>query len=515
MGAVAALSACEGDDTARPRSTGDAGENAGGADVSSAGSGTAAGTEAVGGGAAGGGGAPSNEGPEGFLPLYENGSRLRAISLGEPDSTTRRLIAWYDSELETECSFAIAEDGKTRCLPRAQMLAKGFADAECTQIIYYDTLVSPCATQPGFRVDEIELDGCSGTRVFRMQRESLEAVFHESCPEQPAELGAQASVWSDVEAMDPTEFVEGEARERKNASGFGVVELVTSDGARQVTAIFDERYGACSSRDVADGGLRCLPPYAYYDGPWWFQDAVCSDEPLAYGIVDQACGAATEHAIALDMVDPNAKPLVVSLGAVVEGAVYEKSFSSEACDERDAAEAMWALYPIGEPFDTEQLLPLTETAHGSGRVRTWLHAVDSVLVNYVPGDNGTYMMFDADAGEACTVRRLADGDWTCLTSATATAEPYYYADADCQTPVVRPSAEATHFALTQRNFCVREGFADEVVQVFELGAPYTGTLHTKIGAGDCMPSAEQATGDYYELGAVADDGVPVLVELTE
>jgi hypothetical protein len=125
------------------------------------------------------------------------------------------------------------------------------------------------------------------------------------------------------------------------------------------------------------------------------------------------------------------------------------------------------------------------------------------------------MMFDADADEACTARRLADGDWTCLTSGIAAAEHYYYADADCQTPVARPSAEATHFALTQRNFCVREGFADEVVQVFELGAAYSGELYTKIGAGGCTPSGEQASGDYYELGPAADDSVPLLVELTE
>jgi hypothetical protein len=518
LGCGVALAACEGDD-ANPATPGDAGESAGGGDTASAGSSTTAGSDAGGsdaGGAASSGGAPSNEGPEGFLPLYENGSRLRAISLGEPDSTTRRLIAWYDSELETECSFAIAEDGKTRCLPRPQTLAKGFADAECTQVVYYDTLVSPCGTHPGFRHEPVELDGCSGVRVLRMQPESLDSVFHESCPAEPSELGSAATAWSDVEAIDPSELVEGVPRERVNASGFGVVELVTADGARQVTGIFDERYGACTSRDVADGGVRCLPPYAFRDSPWWFQDDACSGEPLAYGIRGTSCGEATEFSIALDIYDRDGEaPLVVSLGAEAAGAVYEKSFSSEACDERAAADVLWALYPVGEPFDTEQLLPLTEMAHGSGRVRTWLHAVDSVLLNYVPGDNGAFMMFDSDGNEACTARRLAGGDWTCLTSATSLAELYYYTDADCQTPVVQASAGATHFALTQRNFCVRESFADEVVEIHELGTAYSGDLYTQVGAGDCTPSAQQATGDFFELGPAALDTVPLLVELTE
>jgi hypothetical protein len=516
VGGALALAACEDDDAAKPHSMSDAGESAGGGDDgASAGSGTTAAGETGGGGAPSSGGAASNEGPEGFLPLYENGSRLRAISLGEPDAPTRRLISWYDSELETECSFGIAEDGKTRCLPPAQTLSKGFADGDCTEVVYFDPLVMPCAERSEYRVEPVTLDGCSGSRVFRMQQESLDSVFNDLCPEQPAELPAGATVWSDVEAMAPTEFGEGVPRERVNADGFGVVELVTSDGARQVTAIFDQRYGACTSRDVADGGLRCLPPYAYYDGPWWFREATCSDEPLAYGIRDQACGGTTEHAIALDIADPNEKPLVLSLDTAVEGPVYEKSFSSEACDERDAVDVLWALYPMGEPFDTEQLLPLTEAAHGTGRIRTLLHAVDSVLLNYVPGDNGAYMMFDADAGEACTARRLADGDWTCLTGTTSSAEVYYYADANCQTPVVEPSAEATHFALTQRNFCVREGFADEIVEVYELGTAYTGELYSAVGGGDCMPAGMHSTGDFFELGAAAPDSVPVLVELTE
>src|SRR5688572_19219740 len=200
MGCAAALAACEGGDG--PKALGGAGESAGGGDISSAGSGATAGTEA--GGAAGGGGTASNQGPEEFLPLYENGSRLRAVSLGEPDGATRRLVAWYDTVLDTECSFLVAEDGKTRCLPRTQALAKGFADAECTQVVYYDTLVNPCPTQPEFRLEPIDLDGCSGMRVFRMQAESLASVFHESCPAQPVELDADASAWSDVEALDPS-----------------------------------------------------------------------------------------------------------------------------------------------------------------------------------------------------------------------------------------------------------------------------------------------------------------------
>src|SRR5690606_31668279 len=133
-------------------SGGAGGASGGAAGDSSAEAGGSAGETSSGGTSSGGTGTGGTGGDdEPFLPLYENGSRLRAVSLGEIGSSARRLMAWYDTELETECSFGRAEDGELRCLPARQSLAAGFLDAECMEPAYYDTLVVPCTNVPGYR----------------------------------------------------------------------------------------------------------------------------------------------------------------------------------------------------------------------------------------------------------------------------------------------------------------------------------------------------------------------------
>src|SRR5687767_4445168 len=68
---------------------------AGGSEHGGGGSSPSAGDSLTGGLA---GGEQGGAGVAQFLPLYENGSRLRAISLGEPGSSDRKLLAWHDSE---------------------------------------------------------------------------------------------------------------------------------------------------------------------------------------------------------------------------------------------------------------------------------------------------------------------------------------------------------------------------------------------------------------------------------
>lgn len=48
------------------------------------------------------------------------GSRLRAIWIAAEDGSRERVPGrWYDTELDRECSFALAADGVLRCLPAA------------------------------------------------------------------------------------------------------------------------------------------------------------------------------------------------------------------------------------------------------------------------------------------------------------------------------------------------------------------------------------------------------------
>ncbi len=75
---------------------------------------------------------------------YESGSRLKVRTLIGEDGS-RQPAGWYDTQLETECSWRTASDGQTRCLPIA-IPTIYFADAACMQPIAQ----LPCQSSPSY-----------------------------------------------------------------------------------------------------------------------------------------------------------------------------------------------------------------------------------------------------------------------------------------------------------------------------------------------------------------------------
>lgn len=86
--------ACSKDPTITPDPTGGGGHGTGGSNQGGHGG--------AGGGAPGGG--------------YESGSRLKARTIVGSDGS-RSPAGWYDSQLEVECTWRLASDGKQRCMP--------------------------------------------------------------------------------------------------------------------------------------------------------------------------------------------------------------------------------------------------------------------------------------------------------------------------------------------------------------------------------------------------------------
>lgn len=509
---------------------------AGGADTGNAGAGDAPGAEAgssSGGGGAGDGGGGTDGGavgasgsggdagsggggPVSFLPLYENGERLRAVSLGEKGSSTRRWMTWYDTELETECTIGRAEDGEYRCLPRVQSLAPGFRDAACEQPIYYDSLVRPCTDTPSYRAEEVDVGGCGGKRIVRMKRLEIDEVYHKACSETPVTLPRGASVWEDAEPVPPERFVKMTGRSRVNDRGFGVYEWIGEDGSRQVTSMFDAEYGACSARELADAGVRCLPRYAVVDSPWWFADE-CEDEQLAYGGKVSACVEPVQFAL---HITPGGQvlPSVSKVGEPVSGTVHERRSSGGECTPHDSDEVLWTLYPVEEPFDAKGFFPLTEQPEGTGRVRTLHDAIDDTSLTLVRSRVfNEPVFFDAESEAPCLAFRYENG-WLCLPEGTRRIESYLYryADADCSEVVVDlASADPVpdHVVIVERNHCVREDFADEILGVYAVGEPYSGSVYQRVDAG-CVEAGGDPEEAFYRLESVAPP-FPFLVEETE
>lgn len=85
----------------------------------------------------GGGAAPR---PPGVLHI--SGSRLRA-RVTDAGGGARRFDGWYDTVLQSPCTFRFAEDGVRRCIPMGDSTnyLPAYADADCTMPVI--TYVSP------------------------------------------------------------------------------------------------------------------------------------------------------------------------------------------------------------------------------------------------------------------------------------------------------------------------------------------------------------------------------------
>lgn len=126
-----------------------------------------------GGGGGSGGGCCSE--PE---PTYYDGERLVVVSddVVTEDGAKFAHTWLYDMELEAECSWTRAADGKMRCLPGRQFVHGYYADADCK---VPGVAVFPCSeTDDGPRFVTVPHEFCGGQSV----RTSVFAISEEAFP---------------------------------------------------------------------------------------------------------------------------------------------------------------------------------------------------------------------------------------------------------------------------------------------------------------------------------------------
>lgn len=103
----------------------------------------------VGGGALGGAGGVDAGGSDGggdvtAAPKFVGGARLRPRVLLGADGS-REQLGWHDTQLDTECSYRLATDGVSRCLPPVR--ERAYLDPSCTQLVVRSG-GGPCESQP-------------------------------------------------------------------------------------------------------------------------------------------------------------------------------------------------------------------------------------------------------------------------------------------------------------------------------------------------------------------------------
>lgn len=464
-------------------------------------------TDADGAGSGGdGGGEPG--GTRTFLPLYENGTRLRAVSLGAVGSSARRFVTWYDTELEVECEFGRAEDGETRCIPRTRDLTNAFLDEDCTDPVIYDSRTAPCSHVPPFRRETVAENACSALRVVRLEPVDTDTV-HRACNGTPTELREGATVWKDGEVVDSERLVRATERVRVDDRGFGVRELLGEDGSRQVLSMVDAEHGRCIALEVNGAGLRCVPATpASLESGWWFADAECEAEPLAYAPMTP-CVDPPEFALAFD-VSTRTVTSVLRVGAAVTGTVYELDRSTGDCVPRDSTELIWTLFPIEGDYDPTRFFELTEVARGDGSLQPIHHAIDGEPL-VVP--NGLPLFYDTEDEVRCAAERLGDGFVCVPLPSVRQHQLRHYADENCSERIVSWAGDDPPNVVLQIEYasCSRYEGDERVVAAYAVRETHSGSVYENRG--ECV---EVAPGDtpYYRLEAIEPD-FPELDETIE
>jgi hypothetical protein len=317
--------------------------------------------------------------------------------------------------------------------------------------------------------------------------------------------------------MAPELFARAAERERLNDAGFGVLEIVADDGAREVTSITSAELGECQVREVADGGLRCVPHRAYLDSEWWFSGTGCGGEQLAYGIKSEDCAIGSNPQLALVWPpdDRQGLPALYAIGPAVEGSVSQKS--GNTCTDHDAADVLWSLHPLLEPFELERVLGVTIEPQGDARVRLAHYAAQDgtlLTLDYRGSHQGQSIFHDQQLAAPCFALPLENGQYLCLPDgARGRSESLYFADDACSEPVLlEPLPDSEYFAPYRDDHCSQEpSNSVGLGEVYSLGDAETGDVYALTGAGECQLHA----GAQAFTRLSQNDTFPLLVEEVE
>lgn len=96
----------------------------------------------------------------------KSGTRLHHKLITAEDGSVAQATGLYDTQLSTDCSFQVSEDGMMRCLPfGAYIQASVFLDVACTQAF---ATSSKCASPMKYVVDYSSLTCGMQNRVLNL-----------------------------------------------------------------------------------------------------------------------------------------------------------------------------------------------------------------------------------------------------------------------------------------------------------------------------------------------------------
>jgi hypothetical protein len=447
----------------------------------------------------------------GDVPAYRSGSRLRA-QLVKADGVAL-FVGWHDKgPNDVDCSFELADDGRTRCLPGGPdvaSLGSYYADAGCT--IPAVTATAGCSA-PRFAVSQAS--GMCATTVWSLGAGMpVPAVYQKdpggSCSS--VDSLPPGTVYPISTPIPAAQFVAAASMRRSRGPDLAVEWLQGDDGSLQASSLFDTKRGASCGQSSQFPG-RCVPDgLAFIIGD--YADPSCS-VPAAWAEPPTACVPAPTAVIdegspgnPVGCVPP--PPTLSELGPMITSTIYGNNGGGMAC--APAAIGNAEAFAVGAPIPPAALPALVPRDDGAGRIR---------LRTLTSSDGESLFattLFDSQRREECAPAYGADGTLRCIPYQDY---PYlgtsYYADAACTVPL-----EQTMSGCAPPAFVYTSAPSSNVCSpyyaaaVYQVGARQSlSTIYYSTGNGTCMQ--QSASGfDYYLATPVPPSAFETVQTVTE
>lgn len=165
-------------------------------------------------------GADGPQGPPGFTssPSTQSGERIKAVYLVADDGA-KTPIGWLDADTGQRCSFEVAGDGFTRCLPvvlRSGLVRVFYASADCSgEAVAVGVLVgfAPCAPVGPYVKDTEHVACAAGVEVYSVGSKFVgnEPAHYSDGANCVANAGDKFDFF-DVSRVEPVTFVGSSAK---------------------------------------------------------------------------------------------------------------------------------------------------------------------------------------------------------------------------------------------------------------------------------------------------------------
>ncbi len=430
-----------------------------------------------------------------LVPGLADGTRLRA-RVWDGGDDARIFRTWFDTELGVECQFAMAADGRYRCLPSGSSAIwldpVVFSDAACTRPA---VIVPSCEPAPAYvhgpriatpTCDEPEglpvlaLGPLRGTpRYYRQLGAGCTAL----------EAAAEQQVHDVGDEVPAASFVPAQLRVPEGAARVSPYVFVGEDGAQEAVSSWDREHDRECTWFAAADRFLCRPVEVVLHYDWIWADAGCSVHAAVDLVSVRPCAPPTA------VIGAGDGPYFESYLEVGAEVPRSQVFNDEqgTCSP-ETSELPDTYYLEGAPIPASSLPTLLHVLDGVGRLRAERFTDEQGNPLAV-----ATRLHDSEAGQACVLATFVDGLRCLPDPGYATLGPLF-ADPTCTTPLALWGGTTAPLVAVQphtlANACDRVAYE----AAYAIASPFTGATIYFARPEGCIASPIDPLSTYFTVG---------------